>query len=85
MFNFIQDNNLLTEHQSGFKPNDSTLNQLSYLYHTFSEAMDKRKEVQVVFCDISKAFDSINHDFIYEILEFLNFGPNFIRILKTMY
>ena len=34
--------------------------------------------------NFSKAFDSINHEFIYETIEFLNFGPYFIRIIKTM-
>ena len=48
---------MLSSFQSGFIPGDSTLNQLTYLYHTFCEALDSGKEVRAVFCDISKAFD----------------------------
>ena len=62
VYNYIRDNNLISSHQSGFKPGDSTVNQLSFLYHTFCEALDKKKEVHIVFCDISKAFDRVWHD-----------------------
>ena len=35
VFNYLRDNNILTSHQSGFQPGDSTVNQLAYLYHVF--------------------------------------------------
>ena len=44
--------------QSGFIPGDSTTNQLTYLYDTFSPALDSGKEIRVVFRDISKALVS---------------------------
>ena len=52
---------MLSSFQSGFIPGDSTVNQLTYLYHTFCEALDSGKEVRAVFCDISKAFDRVWH------------------------
>ena len=55
-FNHFRDNSILTSLQSGFIPGDSTVNQLTYLYNAFSQALDFGKEVCVVFCDISKAF-----------------------------
>ena len=61
VYNFAHRNHLITDHQSGFRPNDSTVNQLSYLYHTICNALDKKKDVQIVFCDISKAFDKVWH------------------------
>ena len=42
-------------------PGDSTVNQLTFLYDTFCHALDSGKEVRVVFCDISKAFDRVWH------------------------
>ena len=47
--------------QSGFVPNDSTINQLLDIYNMFCSAIDDGKEVRVVFCDISKAFDKVWH------------------------
>ena len=59
LFNHLRDNNLLSSLQSGFLPGDSTVNQLTFLYNTFCQALDSGKEVRAVFCDISKAFDRV--------------------------
>ena len=61
VFNYFRDNELLSKFQSGFTPGDGTVNQLVQLYHMFSEALDKKKDVRAVFCDISKAFDRVWH------------------------
>lgn len=45
VFVHILSNNILTEFQSGFVPSDSTINQLTYLYHNFCEVIDNGKEV----------------------------------------
>ena len=52
IYNYVIDNNLVTPFQSGFTRNDSTTNQLIFLYHTFCQAVDSGKEIRVVFCDI---------------------------------
>ena len=69
IFNHFQYNNILTPLQSGFIPGDSTVNQLTYLYDSFSHALDFGKEVRVVFCDISKAFDRVWHEGLLKKLE----------------
>ena len=61
LFNHFRDNNILTSLQSGFIPGDSTVSQQTYLYNTFCSALDDGKEERVVFCDISKVFDSVWH------------------------
>ena len=61
LYNHLRDNNILTSLQSGFIPGDSTVNQLTYLYNVFCQALDSGKEVRAVFCDISKAFDRVWH------------------------
>ncbi len=54
VFNYIRDNSLVSGFQSGFMPNDSTVNQIVNLYHMFTEALDQKKDVRIVFCDITK-------------------------------
>ena len=61
IFNYKSENSLLTPVQSGFIQGDSTTFQLLHTYHSFLEAVDSGKEVRVVFCDISKAFDRVWH------------------------
>ena len=61
LFNHFRDNGILSPLQSGFIPGDSTTNQLTFLYNSFCQALDSGKEVRVVFCDVSKAFDRVWH------------------------
>ena len=60
-FNHLRDMNFFTPFQSGFRPGDSTVNQLTFLYNTFCKALDDGLEVRTVFFDISKAFDKVWH------------------------
>ena len=61
IFNFFNENNVISCLQSGFVSGDSTVNQLVDIYNTFCKALDEGKEVRAVFCDISKAFDRVWH------------------------
>ena len=61
LYKHFRDNNILISFQSGFIPGIPTVNQLTYLYNTFCQALDDGKEVRVVFCDVSKAFDRVWH------------------------
>ena len=68
VYNYLNENNLLSRNQSGFRPNDSTVNQLSFMYHEFCKALDEKKELRIIFCDISKAFDKVwHHGLLYKL------------------
>ena len=64
LYNYFHTNNLITNNQSGFRPGDSTTNQLLFLINEIHEAFENPKvlEVRAVFLDISKAFDKVWHD-----------------------
>ena len=64
LYNYFNTNNLITKNQSGFRPGDSTINQLIYLVNEIHEAFENPKslEVRAVFLDIAKAFDKVWHD-----------------------
>ena len=64
LYNYLISNNLITRNQSGFRPGDSTLNQLIDLVNDIHKSFDIRisLEVRAVFLDISKAFDKVWHD-----------------------
>lgn len=61
LYNFILTNDILTPHQSCFRQNDCTVNQLFSMTSGFYKAVDRGKEVKVVFFDRSKAFDKLLH------------------------
>ena len=64
LYSYFNVNNLITKNQSGFRPGDSTINQLLYLVNEIHQAFENPKslEVRAVFLDISKAFDKVWHD-----------------------
>ena len=61
LYNFLLDIKFLNPLQSGYRPGDSTVNQLVYLVHKIHQAFEQGKEVRMVFIDISKAFDRVWH------------------------
>ena len=61
MFRFFQENNLITQKQSGFKPGDSCINHLSSITQEIYNSFDDGFEVRSVFLDISKAFHKVWH------------------------
>jgi len=64
LYNHLTTHNLITKNQSGFRPGDSTTNQLIDLVNEIHHAFDSTKslEVRAIFLDISKAFDKVWHD-----------------------
>ena len=59
IFKFLDDNNLLSSNQSGFRPSDSCEYQLLSIVHYIYASFDccPSLEVRGIFLDISKAFD----------------------------
>ena len=61
LYKHLTTHHLITKNQSGFRPGNSTTNQLIDLVDEIHQAFDSTKslEVRVVFLDISKAFDGL--------------------------
>ena len=83
IFNYISENSLLTPFQSGFIQGDSTTFQLLHTYHSFLEAVDSGKEVRVVFCDISKAFDRVWHKGLLHKLACMGISSSLFQWLQS--
>ena len=64
LYSYLNGNNLITNNQSGFRPGDSTTNQLVYLTNEIHEAFENPHylEVRAVFLGISEAFDKVWHE-----------------------
>ena len=58
---FLETNNLLSDHQYGFRQARSTGDLLAYAVHSWSSALESYGESRVIPLDISKAFDRIWH------------------------
>ena len=82
IFNFLKETNFLSPFQSGFVPGDSTINQLTYIYNAFCQAIDSGKEVRVIFFDISKAFDRVWHKGIISKLRAAGLSAEFLKLFS---
>ena len=69
--------------QSGFRPGDSTVNQLVYLVHKIYDAFEKGKEVRMVFLDVSKAFDKVWHKGLLYKLESLGVRGSLLKWFES--
>ncbi len=61
LYRYLSESSLLSKFQSGFRPKHSTVTALIQMCDEWLENMDNGKLNGVVFIDIKKAFDSINH------------------------
>ena len=61
IYNYIIEHSLKYSYQSGFLPGHSTVDQFLEIYHNICKNIDNRLSSIIIFCDISKAFDSVWH------------------------
>ena len=63
LYSYLVNHKLISENQSGFRPGDSTTNQLIDFVNEIHKAFDNRNslEVRSIFLDLSKAFDKVWH------------------------
>ena len=60
---FLDVNNLISSSQFGFRKKHSTLHPLIHFQNFVSSALDKGEHAVAIFCDLRKAFDTVDHVF----------------------
>ena len=83
MFGFFIENDLISQHQSDFKPGDSCINQLLSITHEIYQSFDERFDIRSVFIDISKPFDKVWHDGLLFKLKQNGTSGNFFNLLSN--
>jgi len=66
---FVEQYYILYRCQFGFRKNYSTSHALIHLINKVSSAIDQRETIVGVFLDLSKAFDTLNHQILFIKLE----------------
>ena len=69
LVNYVTSNNILYKHQFGFRENHGTSLALIYLVDKINQALNKGDYIIGTFIDLSKAFDTIDHNILYRKLE----------------
>ncbi len=76
---YLLRNNRLSSHQSGNKKHFSTETLNIFVNHAILKAMDNKMLTALVLLDLSKAFDSINHNILLQKLEFISASESSLR------
>jgi hypothetical protein len=77
------DQNLISKHQFGFRPNHSTLDLLTCTTQKWEEKLAKGKEIKVIALDISRAFDTVWHNGLLSKLMCLGVGGGLYRWIRA--
>ena len=85
IYSFLLEEQRLNPNQSGFRPSDSSVNQLLATTHEIFEAFDCNPplEVRSVFLDISKAFDKVWHKGLLYKLKSLGISGELYSLLEN--
>ncbi|PNF31336.1 hypothetical protein B7P43_G10907, partial [Cryptotermes secundus] len=76
-------NNILPAEQHGFRKHLSTDTAILSLLNNIMQALNDRKLVGGIFCDLTKAFDSVNHDILLEKMDFYGIRGIFHKLLTS--
>jgi hypothetical protein len=76
---------LLRDNQNGFRKGRSTLSQVLCLRRIIEESQSCNLDLAIVFVDFSKAFDSVDRDKMFEILELYGIPSKLIAAIRVLY
>ena len=77
IYSHVSENNLLYEKQFGFQKNNSTE------YAILKESFHDREFTVGVFIDLSKAFDTVDHNILLTKLTYFGLSKNYIKLIKN--
>ena len=83
LYSHLTNNSIITRFQSGFRSNHSTLTALINATEQWYKNMDCGNLNGVLFVDLSKAFDSVDHSILLRKLSLYGICDNAIGILKS--
>lgn len=66
---FLENNNILTDIQHGFRPNRSTATALSKFTNDINVSLNSKEVVLLTFIDFKKAFDTLEHEGLLQAMD----------------
>ena len=83
LINFLNLHNILYSKQFGFRNNHSTALALIDLINNISSAIDRNETTLGIFLDLSKAFDTINHEILCQKLQHYGIRDTALAWIKS--
>ena len=83
MMSFIKKHSILFVYQYGFRQKHSTTLALVDIIDKIKNNLDENKFGIGIFLDVKKAFDTVNHEILFDKLEFYGFRGHSLSLLKS--
>lgn len=83
LYNHFQENKLLSPLQSGFRPHHSTLTCFTHVTITLLTNIEKGLLTGLMFLDISKGFDTLEHNIMLNKLLFIGLNHSAIQWFRS--
>lgn len=83
LYSFLSSKNVIYDKQFGFRKNHSTAHAINYSVNKILSELEKSNHVIGIFVDLSKAFDTIDHDKLLIKLEHYGVRGVCFNLLKT--
>ena len=78
--------NLFGATQYGFRPSRYTTDCIFLLLAAICKAKKKKFKISMAFCDLQKAYDSVNREILYKLLQcIIGFGGRVMSMVQSMY
>ena len=83
MIEFIDQNDILSPNQFGFRKGFSTESAIIQFINNIHNGLHYKHNTVAVFMDLSKAFDVLDHDILYKKLEHYGFRGKILELIKS--
>ena len=83
VYSYLQEHRLLSPLQSGFRPRHSTSTCLAHVTNTLLENIDKGLLTGLIFLDLSKAFDTLDHSIMSDKLTSLGLNRSAVQWFRS--
>jgi hypothetical protein len=75
----------LADNQFGFRPGRNTVMAITTLKHRLHQFLQRGSAATIIFLDVSKAYDSVPRNQLWDLLTSYGLGPTTIAIIRCLY
>jgi hypothetical protein len=83
IYNFLQEHNVISDCQYGFRKKYSTEMALAVTIDNITKSLDSKKHVIGLFLDLKKAFDTVDFNILLKKLNYYGIRGNALNLLKS--
>ena len=75
----------ISENQFGFMPGRSTMEAIHLIRRVCEQSRERKQDLHMIFIDLEKAYDRVNRDVMWRVLEKRGVNMIYIKLIKDMY